>query len=87
MLTVAKKVIKFTNKLLLIIQTIDCNTETNDDFCVDENKDDLYIFFKKHCVIASNNARFFLLQVYVKEVDRMVFLFTSAFTLNFLLCL
>lgn len=59
MLTVAKKVIKFTNKLLLIIQTIDCNTETNDDFCVDENKDDLYIFFKKHCVIASNNASFF----------------------------
>lgn len=73
MLTVAKKVIKFTNKLLLIIQTIDCNTETNDDFCVDENKDDLYIFFKKHGVIASTIASF-LLQVYVEEVDRMFFL-------------
>lgn len=56
MFTVAKNVIKFTNKLLSIIQTIDCNTEANDDFCVDENKNDLYIFFKKHCVIASNNV-------------------------------
>lgn len=44
MLTVGKKVI-FPDNLLLILQTIDCNTETNDDFCVDENKDDLYIYF------------------------------------------
>lgn len=72
MLTVGNKVI-FPDNLLLILQTIDCNTETNDDFCVDENKDDLYIFFKKHGVPASTNARF-LLQVYVEEVDRMFFL-------------
>lgn len=50
------------------------NTETNDDFCADENKDDLYIFFKKHGVIASTNASF-LLQVYVEEVDRMFFIY------------
>ncbi|XP_052680104.1 uncharacterized protein LOC128160825 [Crassostrea angulata] len=52
------------------LHTIDCNTETNDDFCADENKDDLYIFIKKHGVIASTIASF-LLQVYVEEVDRI----------------
>lgn len=70
MLNVAIKLIKLPDKLLLILQTIACYTKTNDDFCVDENKDDFYIFFEKSSPPATTNARF-LLQVYVKEVDSM----------------